>query len=75
MASLSNEDLKAAFDQCQKNGTAEEWDTLGMAYFNSRPSYVLNAGYCFKQADAIRAKSALEVQPDPVLLLDNIYTI
>lgn len=54
---LSNDDLKAAFDQCQKNGTAEEWDTLGMAYYNH--GYVLNAGYCFKRADEIRAQPKL----------------
>ena len=57
MASVSNEDLQAAFDQCQKNGTADEWDTLGMAYYNH--GYVLNAGFCFKKADEIRAKQMI----------------
>ena len=88
MASVSNEDLQAAFDQCQKNGTAEEWDTLGDAYLSR--GCVLNAGFCFKKAYEIRAVTTCLhdectygsgkdeycfVCGCPVLPLDNIYTI
>jgi hypothetical protein len=49
---MTNEELKTQFKRCQKWQDPEQWDLLGMAYYNR--GFVLNAGYCFDQADARR---------------------
>jgi hypothetical protein len=46
------ETLKAAFDWCVENGSANDWDVLGMAYFNR--GYHMNALHCFKKSDEIQ---------------------
>jgi len=46
------ETLKAAFDWCVENGSENDWDVLGMEYFNRL--YGLNALFCFRKADEIR---------------------
>ena len=49
---MSNQQLQDQFKQCQEANDPEKWDALGMEYF--KRGYVLNAGFCFKRADAIR---------------------
>jgi hypothetical protein len=51
---MTNDELKEQFAKCEGWQDAEQWDLLAMAYFWR--GYVLNAGLCFKRADAIRAK-------------------
>lgn len=49
---MTNDELKAQFAKCVIWQDADQWDLLGAAYFNR--GYVLNAGECFKRADARR---------------------
>jgi len=49
---MSATELQQAFEYCKSHTDAEAWDALGMAYYDC--GFVLNAGYCFQQADAIR---------------------
>ena len=59
---MSNEELIAQFRRCEEWQDAEQWDVLGMLYFNL--GYVLNAGVCFKRADECRLqKASLEAVP------------
>lgn len=49
---MSNEELQAQFKKCEEWRDPDQWDMLGMLYFNR--GYVLNAGVCFQRADALR---------------------
>lgn len=50
----NNRRLEEKFRQLQAdpNTFAEQWDALGMDYYNA--GYILNAGVCFNRADAVR---------------------
>lgn len=56
---MTNQELIDQFKRCEKWQDADQWDQLGMEYFNR--GYVLNAGVCFTRADACRLQSALAV--------------
>lgn len=49
---MNNQDLIEQFQRCEKWQDADQWDELGMLYFNR--GYMLNAGVCFQRADACR---------------------
>jgi cytochrome c-type biogenesis protein CcmH/NrfG len=49
---MNNQELKAQFKRCQVWNDPEQWDLLGLAYYQR--GYVLNALRCFKLADACR---------------------
>lgn len=50
---MSDKELQEQFKRCEKWQDPEQWDILGVLYFERR--YYLNADVCFKRADAIRA--------------------
>jgi hypothetical protein len=54
---MSNQELVEQFKKCEEWHDAEQWDALGMLYFNR--GYMLNAGVCFKRADACKANPEL----------------
>ena len=54
---MSNDELIEQFARCEVWQDAEQWDLLGVEYFNR--GYVLNAGVCFQRADACRLRVAL----------------
>ena len=49
---MTNEELQEQFKKCEAWKDADQWDMLGMLYFNR--GYVLNAGVCFQRADVLR---------------------
>ena len=55
--SMSNQYLIVQFQKCEKWQDADQWDVLGMLYFQR--GYILNAGVCFKRADEIRISHEL----------------
>lgn len=55
---MSDDQLVEQFKRCEKWNNADQWDALGIAYYQR--GYSLNAGACFKRADAVRA-TVLEV--------------
>jgi len=56
---MSDEQLMQSFDFCKKAEDAEQWDLLAMAYYER--GYLLNALYCFRQADVCRDAVKAEV--------------
>lgn len=60
---MSNDELKAQFVRCKAWQDAEQWDLLALAYYGR--GYLLNALYCFEQADACRVPVAVETM-EPV---------
>lgn len=46
-------DLQEQFRLCEGWNDSQQWDWLAIAYYAR--GYYLNALYCFKRADAIRA--------------------
>jgi len=60
---MSNEELQTQFKRCEEWQDPEQWDILGVLYFERR--YYLNAGVCFKRADAIRATVAVPAEAVP----------
>lgn len=48
----TNEELQAQFKKCEEWNDPNQWDALGTIYFTQ--GYLLNAGVCFKRADALR---------------------
>jgi len=56
---LTREELIQAFQWCQKNGTADDWTILAMAYY--RHGFDMNACYCFKKGDELRLNNSLPV--------------
>jgi len=68
---MSKEELKQAFEWCQKNGNAEDWDLLAIAYYSA--GYLMNALAYFKKADEMRANLAVTLKnPEPLDV--GIYT-
>jgi hypothetical protein len=49
---MGNQDLLDQFKLCEQWKDADQWDALGMLYFQR--GFVLNAGLCFQRADACR---------------------
>jgi len=49
---MNNDQLKQAFDWCEKNGSAEDWDLLAIAYYSA--GCHMNALAYFKKADRKR---------------------
>lgn len=49
---MSDKELQEQFKRCQEWQDPEQWDILGVLYFERR--YYLNADVCFKRAAAIR---------------------
>jgi hypothetical protein len=66
---MTNEELKAQFEKCKEWRDPEQWDALGMEYYNR--GYVLNAGYCFKQADEIRQARKQPAAQIPPAVVDT----
>ena len=58
---MSNQELQDQFKRCEEWQDPEQWDILGVLYFERR--YYLNADVCFKRADAIRAQVPAEAVP------------
>lgn len=51
-------DLQEHFRLCEQWNDSQQWDWLAMAYYAR--GYLMNALYCFKRADAVRASVAVE---------------
>ena len=49
---LSTLDLQGQFRLCEQWNDPDQWDHLGVLYFQR--GYDLNARHCFKRADALR---------------------
>jgi cytochrome c-type biogenesis protein CcmH/NrfG len=49
---MSNEELQAQVQRCEKWNDPQQWDALGVLYYER--GYLLNALVCFKQADKCR---------------------
>jgi len=58
-----NQHLQESFQalKLNPNATVEQWDALGMEYFNV--GAMLNALKCFEQADAVRLVCVREAVP------------
>jgi hypothetical protein len=52
---MCNQDLIDKFQRCEQWQDADQWDALGMLYFQR--GFMLNAGVCFQRADACRLKN------------------
>lgn len=57
---MSDDQLIERFAECEALRDPEQWDQLGAEYFNR--GYVLNAGVCFRRADALRETVAVETE-------------
>ena len=57
---MNNEDLQAQFKRCEAWNDPEQWDLLGMAYYQR--GYWLNALCCFKRADTCLIRVAVETE-------------
>ena len=57
---LTQDDLQAQFQLCQKWQNADQWDHLAMAYYQF--GFLLNALRCFRLADACRVPVATETE-------------
>lgn len=55
---MTNNDLIEQFKRCEEWRDADQWDALGMQYFQR--GCVLNAGVCFQRADACRLETAIQ---------------
>jgi hypothetical protein len=67
-----NEELQAQFQRCETWNDADQWDALGAMYFNA--GYVLNAGVCFKRADACRqAEKAIRDWQAVDALIEQVF--
>lgn len=53
---MTNKELIEQFERCMVWQDADQWDLLGLAYFNR--GFVLNAAVCFTNADACRVAPA-----------------
>jgi hypothetical protein len=51
---LSNEELQEQFTRCRQWQDADQWDHLAIAY--QARGYLMNALYCFRQADQCRGQ-------------------
>lgn len=60
---MSNQELQDQFKRCEEWQDPEQWDILGMLYFERK--YYLNADVCFKRADAIRVAVAVHAEAVP----------
>jgi hypothetical protein len=49
---MTNTELVEQFQRCEVWKDADQWDALGMLYFQR--GFVPNAGVCFQRADACR---------------------
>jgi hypothetical protein len=47
---MTNAELMEQFQRCEQWRDADQWDALGMLYFQR--GFMLNAGVCFQRADA-----------------------
>lgn len=65
---MNNQDLMDQFARCEQWQDADQWDALGMLYFNH--GFVLNAGVCFKRADARRQWDAFR---DAVVAVETLF--
>jgi cytochrome c-type biogenesis protein CcmH/NrfG len=50
---MSNDELIQQHHLCEQWQDADQWDALGVIYFQQ--NYLMNANYCFRQADELRA--------------------
>jgi hypothetical protein len=50
---MSNQELREQFARCQKWEDPEQWELLALAF--AVAGFPLNAGECFRRADALRA--------------------
>ena len=57
---MTNQELKQFFDYCKRANDPEQWALLAMAYYVR--GYLLNALYCFQQADACRLPVTVETE-------------
>ena len=53
-------DLQEQFRLCEQWNDSQQWDWLALAYYAR--GYLMNARYCFKRADALRASVAVETE-------------
>lgn len=51
---MSDNELKQQFDRCLEWKDPDQWDLLGIEYFNR--GYLLNADLCFTYADNCRGE-------------------
>jgi len=49
---MTDQELKDQFEWCKVWQDSQQWDWLAMAYYAR--GYLLNALFCFRQADACR---------------------
>ena len=57
---MTDAELIEQFRRCEQWQDAEQWDLLGVAYYQRGCD--LNALFCFHQADALREPVAIEME-------------
>lgn len=59
---MNNQELREQFDRCKQWQDPDQWDYLGLAYYQR--GYDLNALDCFHRADALRQPIAVAVETE-----------
>jgi hypothetical protein len=62
---MTDDELKEQFQRCQGWSDPEQWDMLGVAYYQR--GFFLNALCCFRRADGCRVENGHETQKSKAL--------
>jgi len=67
---MNNAELQELFKACERWNNPEQWDLLGLAYYQR--GYDLNALVCFNRADACRVYVPVKVVEVTVQLAEGV---